>query len=160
MKLTHRVVLLVCTFVLAACQQNKDSIPEAPVVTASVKENSVKIVPINALANTQLEWAITDAQREHGLMSRTNLATHSGMVFTFEQPTTACFWMKNTLIPLSVGFINAQGILVQIEDMQPQTLKTHCAQTPIQYAVEMNQGWFKHNNVTVGTPLFKIENHQ
>jgi uncharacterized membrane protein (UPF0127 family) len=68
--------------------------------------------------------------------------------------------MKNTLIPLSIGFIDAQGVLVQIEDMQPKSLDKHCAKTPIKYAVEMNQGWFKKNNVTIGTALLKVENTQ
>ena len=84
-------------------------------------------------------------------MDRTRLSENAGMMFVFETPKTYCFWMKNTLIPLSVGFIDAQGKLVQINDMQPKSLQHHCAKQPILYALEVNQGWFEHNNVKTQT---------
>jgi len=101
----------------------------------------------------QAEVADTDAARQRGLMMRNYMASNEGMVFDFGEPATVCMWMKNTLIPLSVAFIDANGLIVNIEDMQPQTLESHCAKKSVRYALEMNQGWFKQKNIQAG---FKI----
>ncbi len=101
----------------------------------------------------QAEVADTDAARQRGLMMRKHMASNEGMVFDFGESAAVCMWMKNTLIPLSVAFIDASGQIVNIEDMQPQTLESHCAKKPVRYALEMNQGWFKQKNIQAG---FKI----
>ena len=88
-------------------------------------------------------------------MGRQQLAENAGMMFVFETPKTYCFWMKNTLIPLSIGFIDAQGKLVQINHMQPRSLDHHCAQQPILYALEVNQGWFERNKVRLQTKVLQ-----
>jgi uncharacterized membrane protein (UPF0127 family) len=156
--------VLLSLVTLTACQQANEqtktsrSLPSP--TTATAPSTTLKLVPLNQLANAQLEIALTSEQKQTGLMNRPTMAANAGMVFLFDPPSPACFWMKNTLIPLSIGFIDAQGVLVQIEDMQPQSLDKHCAKTPIKYAVEMNQGWFKKNSVTIGTTLLKVENAQ
>jgi uncharacterized membrane protein (UPF0127 family) len=90
-------------------------------------------------------------------MFREKMEPNAGMVFVFDAPSTQCMWMKNTLLPLAVGvaFIDANGRIVNIEDMQPQTLETHCSakSVPIRYALEMNSGWFKGKNVKPGTVI-------
>ena len=101
----------------------------------------------------QAEVADTDATRQRGLMMRNQMANNEGMIFDFGEPAAVCMWMKNTLIPLSVAFIDANGQIVNIEDMQPQTLESHCAKKAVRYALEMNQGWFKQKNIQAG---FKI----
>ena len=88
-------------------------------------------------------------------MGRSHLPENSGMMFVFEEPKTYCFWMKNTLIPLSVGFIDAQGRLVQIAHMQPKSLQHHCAKQPVLYALEVNQGWFERNDVKLQTKVLQ-----
>lgn len=93
------------------------------------------------------EVAANDAQRERGLMFREKMGQNEGMVFLFNTPTSVCMWMKNTLIPLSVAFIDADGKIINIEDMEPQTTESHCAKKPAQYALEMNRGWFKQKNI-------------
>jgi hypothetical protein len=75
------------------------------------------------------------------------------MVFLFESPASVCMWMKNTLIPLSVAFIDDNGKIVNIEDMQPQTTDSHCGKKPIRYALEMNRGWFKQKNIKAGSKV-------
>ena len=75
-------------------------------------------------------------------MFRRAMEPNDGMLFVFEQPGKQCFWMKNTLIPLSVAFIADDGSVVNIEDMQPQTLDDHCSAKPVRYVLEMNKGWF------------------
>jgi uncharacterized membrane protein (UPF0127 family) len=99
------------------------------------------------------EVAIADAERQQGLMFRETMDKNAGMVFVFDQPTTQCMWMKNTLLPLSVAFIDAQGKIVNIEDMQPQTLDTHCSDKAVKYALEMNLGWFKEKRIKPGSKI-------
>ena len=97
--------------------------------------------------------ARTPEQRATGLMYRREMATHEGMLFVFEEPATQCFWMKNTLIPLSAAFVADDGTVVNIADMQPQTLNSHCSTRPVRYVLEMNQGWFARRGVGPGFKL-------
>jgi uncharacterized membrane protein (UPF0127 family) len=99
------------------------------------------------------EVAANEAERQQGLMFRKSMGTNEGMVFLFGAPAGVCMWMKNTLIPLSVAFIDDDGKIVNIEDMQPQTIESHCAKKPVRYALEMNQGWFKQKNIKPGSVI-------
>lgn len=154
-----KYLLLAMVIGLTACQQTQNHAPTtlaAPVPVPVVQTTpSIPFEMINDMAAVRLEIADTPTKREHGLMNRTHLPENEGMLFTLDTPSTPCFWMKNTLIPLSVGFLNEQGVLVQVEDMQPNTTDIHCAKTPIKYAIEMNQGWFKNHKVPLGRALLK-----
>ncbi|WP_089398227.1 DUF192 domain-containing protein [Noviherbaspirillum humi] len=109
------------------------------------------VISLNAgMYVIRAEVAARDAERQQGLMFREKMGANEGMVFLFEAPAGVCMWMKNTLIPLSVAFIDENGQIVNIEDMQPQTLDSHCARKPVRYALEMNQGWFKSKNIKPG----------
>lgn len=99
------------------------------------------------------EVAANDPERQQGLMFRDKMANNAGMVFVFDQPATQCMWMKNTLLPLSVAFIDEQGKIVNIEDMQPQTLASHCSKQVVKYALEMNLGWFRQKNIKPGMTI-------
>jgi uncharacterized membrane protein (UPF0127 family) len=99
------------------------------------------------------EVADRDAARALGLMHRTALAPNGGMVFVFEQDAIHCMWMKNTLIPLSVAFLDGKGTILNIADMQPQSEQTHCAARPARYALEMTQGWFAQRGIRAGMRL-------
>ena len=92
-------------------------------------------------------------QRQTGLMFRKNMPQHEGMIFVFEQPTQQCFWMKNTLLPLSAAFIADDGTIINIEDMKPQTLDAHCSAKPVRYVLEMNKGWFAKKGIKAGSKL-------
>lgn len=104
-----------------------------------------------------VEVALTAQQMKTGLMYRKKLPQNSGMLFVFQQPTSVCMWMKNTLIPLSVAFISDSGTVVNIENMRAKSLDLHCAHLPVKYALEMNAGWFSQKNIKPGThiPIFK-----
>ncbi len=102
------------------------------------------------------EIAANEAERQQGLMFRKKMASNEGMLFDFEAPAGVCMWMKNTLIPLSVAFIDSNGEIVNIEDMQPQTTESHCAKKAVRYALEMNQGWFKQKNIKPGSIISEI----
>jgi len=73
------------------------------------------------------EVAATNAERQQGLMFREKMGANEGMVFIFDAPADVCMWMKNTLLSLSVAFIDENGKIINIEDMQPQTTDSHCA---------------------------------
>ena len=97
--------------------------------------------------------ARTPEERATGLMYRKNMPQHEGMLFIFEAPSQQCFWMKNTLLPLSVAFLADDGTIVNIEEMAPQTLDSHCSAKPVRYVLEMNKGWFAKKGVKPGDKL-------
>ncbi|MGH6625329.1 MAG: DUF192 domain-containing protein [Burkholderiaceae bacterium] len=101
--------------------------------------------------DTQL--ALTPEQRSIGLMFRKDMPQHEGMLFVFEQPATQCFWMKNTLLPLTAAFVADDGTIVNLADMKPQTTASHCSAKPVRYVLEMNQGWFAKKNILAGFKL-------
>jgi uncharacterized protein len=101
----------------------------------------------------QAEVAQTPEQRGIGLMHRAKMGANEGMLFVFETPTQQCFWMKNTLLPLSIAFLADDGRVVNIEDMAPQTLNGHCSRQPVRFALEMNQGWFARRGIKPGSRL-------
>ena len=96
----------------------------------------------NVLLGLRLEWAKTIEEQTNGLKNRQSMPENEGMMFAFADSTQGCFWMSDTLIHLSVGFIDENGVLFQIEDMQPRTSDMHCPKRPMRYALEVNQGWF------------------
>ena len=97
-----------------------------------------------------LEYAQSFEQRAQGLMHRESMCENCGMLFNFHQARMASMWMKNTLIPLDIAFIRADGIITDIKAMQPHDLSTTSASQPVYYAWEMNQGWFAKNGIQVG----------
>lgn len=108
------------------------------------------------LVNAQV--ATTPHQRETGLMYRSEMPVGEGMLFVFESASGLCFWMKNTLIPLTAAFIAEDGTILNLEDMKPMTTDSHCAKKPARFVLEMNQGWFAKRGIREGQkingPLF------
>ena len=97
--------------------------------------------------------AQTPEQRSVGLMFRTEMPQHEGMLFVFEQPAKQCFWMKNTLLPLTAAFVADDGTIVNLVDMQPQTTDSHCSDKPVRFVLEMNQGWFAKKGIKASSRL-------
>jgi len=102
--------------------------------------------------------ADTDANRSEGLMNVTKLPENTGMLFVFDGQQTLSFWMKNTLIPLAIGFIDNKGTLVDIQEMIPASpvqlqVPTYQSRKPATYALEMNKGWFTRRKVKIGAKL-------
>jgi uncharacterized protein len=93
------------------------------------------------------------ATRAQGLMHRKSLPQNAGMLFIFDEQAVHCMWMKNTLIPLSVAFIDERGTIVNIADMEPHSEASHCAAQPVRYALEMNRGWFAAKGLKPGIRL-------
>ena len=86
-------------------------------------------------------------------MFRRELPGNDGMLFVFENPDVQCFWMRNTLLPLSIAFITDDGTIVNIEDMAPQTEDPHCSKKPVRYALEMAQGWYEKHGIQAGRKI-------
>ena len=101
----------------------------------------------------QAEVASTPVSQQLGLMYRKELATNSGMLFIFNDKAGHCFWMKNTLIPLSIAFLEDDGKIINIEEMLPQTEENHCPTRPTRFALEMNSDWFGSRKLTPGTVI-------
>jgi len=101
----------------------------------------------------QAELADDDYARMRGLMFRSSLAPNHGMLFVFDRADTHCMWMRNTPIALSVAFLEDDGTIVNIEEMQPQTDQSHCARRPVRYALEMSGRWFSQHGVLAGSRL-------
>jgi uncharacterized membrane protein (UPF0127 family) len=99
----------------------------------------------------------TQEGRMHGLMMRKSMPQQRGMLFVFDADGRHCMWMKNTLLPLSVAFLDEQGIILNVEEMKPQTEDNHCAAKPARYALEMNADWFSRRGVKAGTALKGID---
>ena len=99
----------------------------------------------------KVDVALTGPQMEQGSKYRRSLDEDRGMIFIYSQPVTSSFWMKDTHIPLSIAFINSEGRIISIQDMEPDNdQKTYAPPRPFLYALEMNQGWFEKNNIRVG----------
>jgi uncharacterized membrane protein (UPF0127 family) len=96
------------------------------------------------------EVAHDEPSRRQGLMHRDRLAENSGMVFIYREPEVAAMWMKNTRIPLSVAFIDAQGRILNIADMEPFSEQAHASRGVASYALEMNRGWFRKRGIRAG----------
>ena len=99
------------------------------------------------------QLALTPEQRQIGLMLRKDMPQHEGMLFIFEQPSQQCFWMKNTLLPLTAAFVADDGTIINLADMKPQTTDSHCSTQPVRYVLEMNQGWFAKKGIKAGSKL-------
>jgi uncharacterized membrane protein (UPF0127 family) len=132
-------------------------------VSASIAPTSVAavdtpvILPIAPLTigkhKVMAEVAITPDQRSVGLMHRFSLKPDHGMLFVFERADMQFFWMKNTFIALSIAFIAADGRIVNIEDMRPQTVESHYSKAPVLYALEMRKGWFAERGIGPGATV-------
>ena len=96
------------------------------------------------------EVAADISTRARGLMHRESIPANAGMLFIFEEPSIHCMWMKNTLISLSVAFLDDAGTVINIADMQPHSEQSHCAARQARYALEMNRGWFAARGIKPG----------
>ena len=105
----------------------------------------------------RVEVVANDEDRAKGLMFREKLGRDDGMLFVFPELAYHAMWMKNTLIPLSVAFIEADGTIANIADMKPHDESSHCAVKPVPYALEMDRGWFAARGLKAGSRIGGLE---
>ena len=124
------------------------------VALLAVPASAQPLLQLNAgMYLIRAELAADFNTRARGLMFRESMPTNAGMLFVFDEDAAHCMWMKNTLIPLSVAFIDERGTIINIADMQPQTEQSHCATRPARYALEMNRGWFAARGIKPGSRI-------
>jgi uncharacterized protein len=140
-KITH-LLLLVCSLFFGVSAFAQTPQLQLPRTTLSV-----------GMFQIDAQVAQAPEERQIGLMFRAQMPAAEGMLFVFEAPTKQCFWMKNTLLPLTAAFIADDGTIVNLADMKPQTTDTHCSNKPVRYVLEMNQGWFVKKGIKPGTKL-------
>jgi uncharacterized membrane protein (UPF0127 family) len=129
--------VLALGFALAAATASADT--RLPTTTLKIGAHALKV-----------EVVRTDEQRSRGLMFREKLGREDGMLFVFDEPAYHSMWMKNTLIPLSVAFVDAKGMILNILDMEPHSLDSHMSAGPSIYAIETNRGWFAAKKIKAG----------
>jgi uncharacterized protein len=147
MKALQRTFSLLALLVYAALYTTSAAAQDEP----QLKLQRIKLSAGMHQIDTQL--AQTPEQRQTGLMWRKDMPQHEGMLFIFEQPSQQCFWMKNTLLPLTAAFVADDGTIVNLEDMKPQTTDPHCSAKPVRFVLEMNKGWFAKKGIKAGSKL-------
>jgi uncharacterized membrane protein (UPF0127 family) len=145
--LTHLRALFACAMALLALIFAPPSVAQEPQTDLQRTVIQAGMFQIDA------QIANTPQQRQIGLMFRKDMPVHEGMLFIFEEPQKLCFWMKNTLLPLTAAFVDDEGAIVNLVDMQPQTTDSHCSDKPVRYVLEMNQGWFAKKKIGRGYKL-------
>ena len=126
----------------------------ATAATAQTGPQKLQAIKLSAGMHViRAEVAKTPEEHSIGLMFRTSMPTNDGMLFIFDRPGQQCFWMKNTLLPLSVAFVADDGSITNIEAMKPQTLDAHCSTKEVRYVLEMNDGWFASRGIKPGMKL-------
>ena len=130
----------------------------ASLLLAAAAHAELPVVELTAgMHIIRAEVAADFGTRAQGLMFRKSLERNAGMLFIFDESAVHCMWMKNTYIPLSVAFIDEEGAIVNIADMQPHSERSHCAAKPARYALEMTRGWFAERGIKPGTKLRGLE---
>ncbi|QDX82540.1 hypothetical protein B9N43_15635 [Denitratisoma sp. DHT3] len=130
----------------------------AGAASASWGQQSLPAMELSAgIHRIEAEVASTQPQRMQGLMHRQSMAANHGMLFVFTQQARHCMWMKNTLLPLAVAFLDEQGRILNVAEMRPGSEETHCAASPARYALEMNTGWFKSRGLTAGAVIRGVD---
>ena len=98
------------------------------------------------------EMALTEKQERTGMMFRTNMAENEGMIFVFDHPQQASFWMDNCVLPLSAAYMDTEGLILEIHDLQPHDTNLVLSATDdIEFVLETPQGWFQRHNIKTGT---------
>ncbi|MDQ4002491.1 MAG: DUF192 domain-containing protein [Actinomycetota bacterium] len=140
---------LFCGLVLVGCS-GEETTSEAE--SSSPDESPTVTIDASGGQRVEVEVEIADDYAEHlrGLMERTELAENAGMLFVFDREQQLSFWMRNTLIPLSIAYIDAEEQIIDIQDMQPLDETSHPSAEPAMYALEVNQGFFDEHGVGVG----------
>jgi uncharacterized protein len=136
----------------------KEAPPGAPIPAFNGGQAELKRVQLRAgMHIISAEVADNMRTRSDGLMMRNKMSANQGMLFVFERPESHCFWMRNTLLPLSIAFIDDSGVIVNIADMKPQSDDSHCSKKPVRYALEMNQGWFASKGIKADSVIGGIK---
>ena len=146
------IILILLSLLLAGCASGSSG--GSSVTTPTATELQTVTIDASGGKKVEVRVEVADTEPEHqlGLMGRTALPEDRGMLFVFDEEQELSFWMKDTLIPLSVAFMDSEGRIVDIQDMKPldDDPPHYVSAEPAQYALEVNQGFFEEHGVKVG----------
>lgn len=149
--------LLACALPLAGTALARTGAPAAPAPAAAVQGQPQMDLPRTEMRigmyRIDAQVAHTYESRQTGLMFRQQMPAHEGMLFAFAQPGVQCFWMRNTVLPLTAAFVADDGTIVNLADMKPLDETSHCSAKPVRFVLEMNQGWFAQRGIQAGAKL-------
>ena len=163
--LTHQLgqtLGLAALLLAASCEKDKPNMPPSvvtqkpPIETAAgqAQPRLKTIMLYLGAAELTVEIADENHERQAGMMHRTTMQENEGMLFVFPYPHQSGFWMKNTIVPLSIAYIDRASRVVEIYDLQPSNTKpVESRSDRIQYALEVNQGWFAKNGIKPGAVI-------
>jgi uncharacterized protein len=140
--LNVRVAAFTALHLLGASALAQDSAQSLPAIKLSAGMHVI-----------QAELAIQPEQQMTGMMFRRDMGQNEGMLFVNDEPGMRCFWMRNTLLPLTIAFIADDGTIVNLADMAPRSDQSHCSAKAVRYALEMRQGWFAKHGIAAGFKL-------
>jgi uncharacterized membrane protein (UPF0127 family) len=143
-----RALVALLLLVLPVCAGDDGAPPDRPASTVTFEDQEEM-----SASTLFVEVASTPSEHRRGLMDVESLPADEGMAFVFEEPTQTSFWMKDTLIPLSIAFVDRDGVVVAIRDMQPcetDPCPTYGVDRPYVMAVEANVGWFSDHAIGPG----------
>ena len=145
------IVVLLLGLAVVACAPVAAPTPTSPPGKAELPPGVLRITKADGRSvDVRIEVAADEASRQRGLMFRESMAEDAGMLFVFQAEADGPFWMKDTLIPLSIAFIGGDRRIVSIKDMQPRSTELTQPGARYRYALEVNQGFFGRNGVQVG----------
>ena len=131
------ILFLILALLSSSCKPGLKS--DLPVVQLAIDGNKILV-----------EVANTESTRMSGLMFRNEIGPDNGMLFVFSDSAPRAFWMKNTIIPLSIAFMDDKGVIENTLEMPPQTENTFMSAGPAKYALEMNAGWYTKHGIKAG----------
>jgi uncharacterized membrane protein (UPF0127 family) len=154
MELLRVKLLIMCTLLAFACCQNERQ-PGPPEPPRQSKHEGLHKLLIGKTP-VYVEIAMTDAARQFGLMKRKSMPEDEGMLFVYPECDWRSFWMKDTLIALSLAYLDKNGVILEILDMEPLDETSHPSSKPAQYALEVNKGWFKKHGIKAGDSVANL----
>lgn len=142
---TRKQWIFLCTFFLfcGTFLSCKEEVTLKTTELTIIKSNGSKSVVVAEVADT-------DESRSRGYMEREEIPSGTGMIFIFDKDQQLSFWMKNTPHPLSIAYIDSRGVIREIHDMTPFSLSSCVSSVSVRYALEVPQGWFKEEKISVG----------
>jgi uncharacterized membrane protein (UPF0127 family) len=149
----YLLALLTTAAICGSCKQSPAPPPGAamPALPTQAQPKLQTIKLWLGAEEMEAELALTMVQQQTGMMFRTNLAEKAGMLFVFPGPHRASFWMKNCPLPLSAAYIDPDGVILEIHDLQPHnTNSVEAASDRVQFVLETSQGWFQRHHVNTG----------
>jgi hypothetical protein len=133
------LIFALCLAAFSACRKNRLEVKKIQIEKSS-----------GGISEVMAEVARTESERNHGFMERKKIPDGTGMIFVFERDEILSFWMKNTPHPLSIAYIDRNGIIRDILDMTPFSLSSVKSSRSVRFALEVPQGWFAKEGISAG----------